>query len=169
MKTLDLLKPIIYIITGLLIIIFFKDIVDILPYVVGSIMIIVNLEAIIVDILEKDYGHIGYKIGILILGILLMTILAHDFEAICVVWATISIVNGGRSLVKSGIEIKESWLNIVGLLLAITSIVLSIFLFMNPLEHVSSHIILLGIEIILDGLRIIIRKYKLKYKNSVNE
>ena len=29
-------------------------------------------------------------------------------------------------------------------------------------EHIQSHIILLGIEIILDGVRIILRKYKLK-------
>lgn len=162
-KTLDLLKPIIYIITGLLIIIFSKQIVDYLPYVVGSIMIFVNIEAILVDILEKDYEHIGYKIGIIILGIIIMTASLHDFEAICIIWATISIINGGRSLIKSAVNIKKSKLNIINLFLAILSIVLSIFLIIDPLEHVTTHIILLGIEILLDGLRVILRKQKEKY------
>lgn len=165
-KTLDLLKPIIYIITGLLIIIFFQQILEILPYVVGTIMILVNIEAIIVDILEKDYSHIGYKFGIIILGILILTAVNDDFEAICIIWATISIINGGKSLIKSILEVKESKIVIVDLILAITSIVLSIFLIIDPLEHVSIHILLLGVEIILDGLRVILRKYELKYKEN---
>lgn len=163
MKLLDSIKPIIYIITGILIIIFFQQVVDVLPYVVGTIMILVNLEAAIVDIIEHDYTHIGYKIGIIILGILIITVVPHDFEAICIIWATISIVNGGKSLVNSSLEIKRSWLNIIGLLLAILSITLSIFLIIDPLGHVSTHIILLGIEILLDGIRILLRKDK-KYK-----
>ncbi len=167
-KTLDLIKPIVYIITGILIIIFSKQIVEYLPYVVGSIMILVNIEAIVVDSIEKDYEHFGYKLGIITLGILIMTACAHDFEAICIIWATISIVNGGRSLVKSLFDIKKSKIiNIIGFLLAILSIVLSIFLIINPLEHVTTHIILLGLEIILDGVRIILRKYKNKYQ--INE
>ena len=164
-KTLDLIKPIVYIITGILIIIFSKQIVNYLPYVVGSIMILVNVEAIIVDAIEKDYEHFGYKLGIIVLGIVIMSAAFDDFEAICIIWATISIINGGRSLIKSIIDIKKSKvINIIGLLLSLLSIVLSIFLIIDPLEHVGSHIILLGLEIILDGSRILLRKYKNKYQ-----
>lgn len=168
-KTLVLIKPIIYIITGLLIIILSKKIVDYLPYVVGSIMILVNVEAIIVNIIEHDHENIGYKLGIIVLGILIITAASHDFEAICVIWATISIINGGRSLMRSIFNIKKSWINILGLALAILSIVLSIFLILDPLEHVTTHIGLLGIEIILDGIRIILVKYKEKNQNSIVE
>lgn len=168
-KTLVLIKPIIYIITGLLIIILSEKIVDYLPYVVGSIMILVNVEAIIVNIIEHDHENIGYKLGIIILGILIITAVSHDFEAICVIWATISIINGGRSLMRSVFNIKKSWINILGLALAILSIVLSIFLILDPLEHVTTHIVLLGIEIILDGIRIILVKYKEKNQNSIVE
>ncbi len=167
-KTLDLIKPIVYIITGILIIIFSKQIVEYLPYVVGSIMILVNIEAIVVDSIEKDYEHFGDKLGIITLGILIMTACAHDFEAICIIWATISIINGGRSLIKSIIDIKKATvINIIGVLLALLSIVLSIFLIVDPLEHVTSHIVLLGLEIILDGSRIILRKYKNKYQLKI--
>ncbi len=168
-KTLVLIKPIIYIITGLLIIILSEKIVDYLPYVVGSIMILVNVEAIIVNIIEHDHESIGYKLGIIVLGILIITAASHDFEAICVIWATISIINGGRSLMRSVFNIKKSWINILGLALAILSIVLSIFLILDPLEHVTTHIVLLGIEIILDGIRIILVKYKEKNQNSIVE
>lgn len=168
-KTLVLIKPIIYIITGLLIIILSKKIVDYLPYVVGSIMILVNVEAIIVNIIEHDHENIGYKLGIIVLGILIITAASHDFEAICVIWATISIINGGRSLMRLIFNIKKSWINILGLALAILSIVLSIFLILDPLEHVTTHIVLLGIEIILDGIRIILVKYKEKNQNSIVE
>lgn len=168
-KTLVLIKPIIYIITGLLIIILSEKIVDYLPYVVGSIMILVNVEAIIVNIIEHDHENIGYKLGIIVLGILIITAASHDFEAICVIWATISIINGGRSLMRSIFNIKKSWINILGLALAILSIVLSIFLILDPLEHVTTHIVLLGIEIILDGIRIILVKYKEKNQNSIVE
>jgi len=169
MKTLDLIKPIIYIITGCLIIIFFQKILNILPYVIGTIMILVNVEAIVVDILEHDFSHTGYKIGIITLGILIMTAVRNDFEAICIIWATISIINGGRSLMKSFVDIKESKLSIVAFLIAVLSIVLSIFLILHQTEdHVQTHIILLGCEIILDGVRILIRKYKLKYKSKLD-
>jgi len=168
-KTLVLIKPIIYIITGLLIIILSEKIVNYLPYVVGSIMILVNVEAIIVNIIEHDHENIGYKLGIIVLGILIITAASHDFEAICVIWATISIINGGRSLMRSIFNIKKSWINILGLALAILSIVLSIFLILDPLEHVTTHIVLLGIEIILDGIRIILVKYKEKNQNSIVE
>lgn len=164
-KTLDLIKPLVYIITGIAIIIFSKQIVNYLPYVVGLIMILVNIEAIIVDAIEKDYEHFGYKLGIIVLGIVIMTAAFDDFEAICIIWATISIINGGRSLIKSIIDIKKAKvINIIGVLLALLSIVLSIFLIIDPLEHVTSHIVLLGLEIILDGARIILRKYKNKYQ-----
>jgi uncharacterized membrane protein HdeD (DUF308 family) len=167
-KTLDLIKPIVYIITGILIIIFSKQIVEYLPYVVGSIMILVNIEAIVVDSIEKDYEHFGYKLGIIVLGIVIMTAAFDDFEAICIIWATISIINGGRSLIKSIIDIKKATvINIIGVLLALLSIVLSIFLIVDPLEHVTSHIVLLGLEIILDGSRIILRKYKNKYQLKI--
>jgi len=168
-KTLVLIKPIIYIITGLLIIILSEKIVNYLPYVVGSIMILVNVEAIIVNIIEHDHENIGYKLGIIVLGILIITAASRDFEAICVIWATISIINGGRSLMRSIFNIKKSWINILGLALAILSIVLSIFLILDPLEHVTTHIVLLGIEIILDGIRIILVKYKEKNQNSIVE
>ncbi len=158
MKTLSLLKPIIYILTGLLIIIFYEQILSILPYVVGSIMILVNISSIITDIFLKEYNHIGYKIGIIMLGIIIITIVSEDFNAICIIWATISIINGGRSLIKSMLGINESILNIFSLFLAIVAIVLSIFLILNPENHVATHIILLGIEIILDGIRLILRK-----------
>ncbi len=169
MKTLDLIKPIIYIITGCLIIIFFQKILNILPYVIGTIMILVNVEAIVVDILEHDYSHTGYKLGIITLGIIIMTAARNDFEAICIIWATISIINGGRSLMKSFADIKESKLSIVAFLIALLSIVLSIFLILHQTEdHVQTHIVLLGAEIILDGVRILIRKYKLKYKSKLD-
>ncbi len=167
-KTLDLIKPLVYIITGIAIIIFSKQIVNYLPYVVGLIMILVNIEAIIVDAIEKDYEHFGYKLGIIVLGIVIMTAAFDDFEAICIIWATISIINGGRSLIKSIIDIKKATvINIIGVLLALLSIVLSIFLIVDPLEHVTSHIVLLGLEIILDGSRIILRKYKNKYQLKI--
>ena len=167
-KTLDLIKPLVYIITGIAIIIFSKQIINYLPYVVGLIMILVNIEAIIVDAIEKDYEHFGYKLGIIVLGIVIMTAAFDDFEAICIIWATISIINGGRSLIKSIIDIKKAKvINIIGVLLALLSIVLSIFLIVDPLEHVTSHIVLLGLEIILDGSRIILRKYKNKYQLKI--
>ena len=170
MKTLDLIKPIIYIITGTLIIIFFHKILSILPYVVGSIMVLVNVEAIVVDTLEHDYSHTGYKLGIITLGIIIMTAVRNDFEAICIIWATISIINGGRGLIKSATEITKSKISILGLLIALISIILSIFLILHQNEeHIQSHIILLGIEIILDGVRILIRKYKLKYQPKIEK
>ncbi len=168
-KTLDFIKPILYILTGIVIILFSNHITDYLPYVVGTIMILVNIEAIIVDILEHDYGHTGYKAGIIVLGILIMTASSHDFEAICIIWATISIINGGRSLMKSALEIKKSWIYAVDFVVAILSIVLSIFLIIDPLEHVTTHIILLGIEIMLDGIRGTIRKHKNKYLKTITE
>ena len=131
-------------------------------------MIAVNVEAIVVDTLEHDYSHTGYKLGIITLGILIMTAVRNNFEAICIIWATISIINGGRSLMKSVTEITKSKISIFGFLIAILSIVLSIFLILHQTEdHVQTHIILLGAEIILDGLRILIRKYKIKYQSKI--
>ena len=48
-------------------------------------------------------------------------------------------------------------------------IFLSIFLIIDPLEHVTTHIILLGIEIMLDGIRGTIRKHKNKYLKTITE
>ena len=163
MKFLDIIKPIIYIITGLVIIIFHEFMLDYLAYVVGTVMIITNIEAIIVDLIEKDREHFGYKIGIVILGILMVSGATSDFTSICVIWATISVINGGRNFSKSLSEIKKDKFEIVILILSLITVVLSIFLIINPLEHVTTHLILLGVEIILDSVRLLIKKHK-KYK-----
>lgn len=163
MKFLDIIKPIIYIITGLVIIIFHDFMLDYLAYVVGAVMILTNVEAIIVDLIEKDREHFGYKIGIVILGVLMVSGATSDFTSICVIWATISIINGGRNFSKSLSEIKKDKFEILILIVSFITIVLSIFLIINPTHHVTTHLILLGVEIILDAVRLLIKKHK-KYK-----
>lgn len=168
MKVITLSKSIVYIIVGILVLIFNTRIYDYLHYVIGGIYLALSFEGLLYDIFTKKYRVEHNHIGNSLIGIALsLLIIIHpDFYLVCIVWATISLLKGGKEISEAIYHIvnsKAKKYSIISLLEALAMVALAILLMENPHHHVKMHIIILGIEFILEGIRRILHVLETKY------
>ncbi len=163
MKTYKIIRTIIYIALGVLTFIFNEQLVQeeqyVLNYLVGGAMLLFSFETVIILLVSKEFKHQTLKfvtqLLTLILGIILLTAINGNPEQVtitCVVWAVWGILREAEEICDNVIEnFKTS--KIVSILNLIESLILigfSIALLIEPgAHHARTHVILLGIELIL--------------------
>ena len=157
MKTYKIIKFVFYILLGTLILIFNNPLLEYVPFLVGSIMILYGLEDTIVKIFLKEFKEDITKsvdnLLIIMLGIILFFLNKPEhFVSACIIWATWSILREEWEIKEKAIEESNSLIiAIVNVIESIVLIVFSILLIFSPTEHHAHvHIILLGIELMLE-------------------
>ena len=98
---------------------------------------------------------------VFILGLVLLIFINDEtqFESVAVIWGTWVILRESKELFEATETIFKKGYGLFNISESIIVIVYSILLIINPVEHhVHAHIILLGIELILDVLFPIINK-----------
>ena len=154
-----LFKLVACVIISVLIFVFREQLVhlDVLKYFIGGLMVAYGLDEIAFEIYLHKLGFIHENktyLGLieLVLGVTLL-ILKLDYEAVCVIWATWSIVRESYEIKELVTEIKSVILTIVSGVESIAVIVLSIMLIAEPGEHHALiHLYLLIFELILTPL-----------------
>lgn len=156
MKTYRLVKSIIYVIGGILIFVFHNKILNGANFLIGSVMIVFCLNNLIVLSKEKKISkympRIVYDILIFILGIVLMFLVdIKQFTTVCVIWAVWSIIREEWEVSDAIFEYKNDVIKIINIIESIFLIVISVFFIYGPtVDHLHLHIILLGIELMLE-------------------
>lgn len=149
-----LFKLIVCVILAILIFIFREQLVNYLKYFIGGLMVAYGLDEIAFEIFchkSKFFYKSKTYLGLieLVLGTALL-VLNLDLEAVCVIWATWSIVRESYEIKELVTEIKSVTLTIISGIESIAVIVLSIMLIAEPGEHHALiHIYLLLVELIL--------------------
>ena len=156
-----LVKLIIYVALAVCVFIFREKLVEHLKYFIGGLMLLYGLEEILFEIVFRD-KHFWHKdkiyLGIIEItfGITLLVInlpYEADYEAVCVVWATWSIVRESFEIKELVTEIKSWTLTIISGIESIAVIVLSVMLILNPGEEDAMiHMYLLLLELLLTPL-----------------
>lgn len=186
-KFLRLTRIIVYFIVGSYIILgsyFFKDTIkNNLNLLVGISLFYDSTAAEIASIKRRAYNqeenHIGTHFISMIFSfiIILSKYIFNDesFYIICSLWGVSAIINGSVRLNISVHQIaqkKFKGIEIIETFEAIVEIALSVFLILDPIEHLHSHLLLLGLSSLL--VAIILSVHEMKnyylYKNvSKNE
>lgn len=175
-----LVKLIVCVILSILVLVFREQLVHLnnLKYFIGALMVAYGLDEIAFEVychkLHFIHEHKTY-LGLveLVLGAT-MLILALDYEAVCVIWATWSIIRESYEIKELVTEIKSITLTVISGVESVAVIVLSIMLIAEPGEHHAMiHLYLLLFEFILTPLvpllDEIIEQKKLKNKEKIEE
>lgn len=155
------IKLIVYVALAICVFIFREKLVEPLKYFIGGLMLLYGLEEILFEIVFRD-KHFWHKdkiyLGIIEItfGITLLVInlpYEADYEAVCVVWATWSIVRESFEIKELVTEIKSWTLTFLSGAESIAVIVFSVMLILEPGEHHAMiHIYLLLLELLLTPL-----------------
>ncbi len=170
MKTYQYIKFFIFLTLGTLILIFNETLIGYIPHLVGSIMLLYGIEDSIVKLclkeINEDIGKAIDNLLIIMLGIILFFLTdPSKFTIVCIIWSTWSILREGWEIKEKAIEKSNSLvLSIVNIIESIVVIVFAVMLIFSPTEHHAHfHIILLGIELILEVVFPAIDKYASKH------
>lgn len=167
-------KLIVSTILATLVFIFREPLVENLKYFIGSLMLVYGVEEIAFEI----YGHHlkFYQKGKTYLGLvevilgLTTLIMPLEYSAVCIIWATWSIIRESHEIKELVTEIVSVPLTIISGLESIAVIVLSIMLIAEPTHHHAMiHIYLLLVELVLTPLVPMLDEYFELKKHKANE
>ena len=157
-----IIKSIVYILAGCLIMTFSEKMMEYAVILVGTTMTVYAVETIVVSIIKKTVLHEDNELFegliLILLAIVLLFTDKNNLEKVCVIWAIWSILRETE-------EIKEclhenfhkelhnfsQTLNIIHCVDSGVIIVMSLLMLLSPSEKtVHAHVILLGLELILE-------------------
>ena len=169
-------KLIVCIVLSVLVLVFREQLVhlDHLKFFIGALMVAYGLDEIAFEAychkLHFIHEHKTY-LGIIELVLGASTLfLKLDYEAVCIIWATWSIVRESYEIKELVTEIRSITLTIVSGFESVAVIVLSIMLIAEPGEHHALiHIYLLLAEFILNPLIPLLDELIEKKKQQIKE
>ena len=150
-KYLKWTKTALYILAGILIFIFYKSVMSSgLAFLVGGVILVYALEEMAFRIVRRQYAELAESVIQFVLAVL-MFLSYNDLTKICLIWGVWAIIREGREMIEALVSIRERRLALVDIVESIVVIVLSAMMILEPGEHHATvHLILLGIELILE-------------------
>lgn len=154
-KILDKIKAAIYLAAGLAILIWNVALLDSIALLVGGAMLLYAAEGIAVRLATgRAQRHpIGFVDEIVLLLLAVLTLLVRDdLNKVCVIWAIWAILRERGEIAVVLFRYRRRSVGVISLVESVVVIALSFLLVLTPEEHVHSHVIILGIEMILEVL-----------------
>ncbi len=162
-KIYRIVKTVLFFIGGVLLLVFSHVFLEngfaFLPLLVGTVMVYYGIENILFVTLKKEIkkeqikflnGFITLLIGIIVLCQIGKA--EDNIVIICVMWAVWAIVRESEEIYERTIltwDVKS--VSILNAIESVIVIIFSVMLIVNPVKHhVYSHVILLGVELILE-------------------
>ena len=152
-----IIKLVIYVSGAVVVGVFHHDMVPILKHFIGGLMFLYGVEDILFLVLlhgkrfyRQDKTYFGLIEIVLGFGVLFANL---NFEAVCAIWATWSIIRESIEIKELILELKKWVPRIISLVESIAVIIFSMFLIFTPDgEHAIVHLRILTIELILAPL-----------------
>lgn len=186
-KFYKLSKLILFVVMGVLVLIFNKAIMHeegaLINGIVGVVIAIYGLEGVVLPIATKKWreekldilnGAINLLIAITM--IFLLEGHPHELRVVCVIWSIWSIMREGEEIVEKGFEeIKEHPItSAVNFAESVVVIVFSVMLIcardFHELEHhAHTHVILLGIELIIEVIWVYVGDFEAGCLRKIKE
>ena len=158
MSKYKIIKTIVFIILGTLVLIFNNHLVDDANFLVGGLMLLYGIEDIAVKVVKKEIKEELPKffndILIIILGVILFFLGKEEhFVTLCVIWATWAILREEWEVSEVIHNYKVKFMSVINILESIGVVIISVFFIFSPtLHHLHLHVVILGIELILEVL-----------------
>ena len=167
MRNYYIFRLIVFTAISVLIGVFAHDIIAYLHYLVGGVMLIYGFEGILFTVARVKRGfYKDYQFFLgcmeLLLGTVMMALI-RDFNIICVMWGTWTIVRESFELYETSHKFLHKFPAILSLALSIIEIVFSILLILHASHHHAlTHIYLLIPELIINALSPLLFEIHLK-------
>ena len=145
---------------GVLCIILREQILSVLPYCFGSVVLLAGIAGFsfaIINIIKTHHRQyvMAYSTLMLIFGIIFLTLSgeAVDLFYIGSCWGIVGAIKGGAQLAVAIEEAYNKNLNcIYSFIISVFTIAISVLLLLNPAKEVGRHVLLLGIELVVVSL-----------------
>ena len=167
MRIYYIIRFVIFTILAVLIGVFSHQLLEYLDYLVGGVMLIYGFEGILFTVARVKRGfYKDYQFFLgcmeLLLGTVMMALI-RDFNIICVMWGTWTIVRESFELYETSHKFLHKFPAILSLALSIIEIVFSILLILHASHHHAlTHIYLLIPELIINALSPLLFEIHLK-------
>ena len=167
-------KFIIYLVLGIIILVLRDDTYNYLYLLIAIPSLVLNIEQLSYEIYERAYYKKANLIGACLLKIalaLIILIMNADMLVVCVLWGISIIISSTITLDESTYLVtnRKIFAFLIEVAESIVQIVFAVLLIIDPVEHISFHIILLGVEMLLIAARVAIEfiyKSITYYKNQ---
>lgn len=141
---------------GVCCIIFQEQIIPVLPYVFGAIMILIGVSGIVLGLLrllvnDKKSQVFSYSFLVLILGVIFISKHANEESVayIGISWGIMGLFRAGSNIIIGITEARErKFTSIITLNEAAFTLIVSIMILLEPIHSIPEHVLLLGIELI---------------------
>lgn len=163
------IKTIIFTILAILVLVFREKFVEHLPVFIGVLMVLYGIEGVLLELVfhrhhffNEGKTYLGFIE--LLFGIVLLCA-NFQFEYVCIIWATWTIVRESYEIREVIVEIRSIVPKLISGIESAVVIVLSVMLLLEPGEHHAMiHTYLLVAELILSPLCVLIDYLILNYK-----
>ena len=155
MKPLQLIKTVSYILLGVAVLVFNKELLNYVGILVGVYVIIYACDKIVFSAIKKDLlGKDGLITALAHLLVAAALIMLHgDLEKICVIWAVWAILREGRELSECAHRIANKKPALIQAAVCVVVIALFFTMMLKPsLYYAHVHVVLMGAELILEVL-----------------
>lgn len=158
---------VVYLAVGVLCIAITDEITEVLPYIVGGMMIIIGVTRFIVGLIKREYRHTKTNVTAmsLVIAALGVMIIIQQLDPenqaaiafISIVWGILGLMEGAQALNHAFKRISNSERCIYFLLRGIVELVVAFMLLYDPSNKAAHHfhIIVFGFNLILDGITMI--------------
>lgn len=156
-----------YLIVGVLCVSITDKITEILPYIVGGMMVLIGFSRFLIALATHEYRHTKTNItamSLIVLALGIMIIIQHlqpgnesAITFISIVWGILGLMEGAHALNHAFERISNSERCIYFLIRGIVELVVAFMLLYDPGNHETHHfhIIVFGLNLIMDSITMI--------------
>lgn len=146
---------------GLFCIFYSSKIESILPFLIGIMLILIGLLRSVRGLRNRNHPYFDYSIFskaiiLVILGIFVILNKNNSISFIAVIWGIIGLNNASESLEIFFLKKKQKKTTLLRLFFGFFELFLSITLIFHPFEKIEFHIVLLGMQLIIDAIKQIV-------------
>ncbi|MCD8371971.1 MAG: DUF308 domain-containing protein [Clostridia bacterium] len=147
----------IYLAAGVSCVVLTDTVQYVLPYIVGAAMCILGLGRFIIALANKEYRTVKTNqtaMSLIIVALGVMIIIENDWalEFISIIWGVLGLFETAHALNHAFSKIAASESCITHIIKALLEGVLAFMLLYEPSHHISLHIMVFGINLIIDAI-----------------
>lgn len=151
-KQSRIVKAVLYICAAIAIFILHARVMPYVGYVVGGVILIWSLDEIVERWHEKRFAMLSIPLVQIVIAVLLC-LASKDIVKVCVIWGVWSVIRESREMTHALDRLAYKKSGLINTIESVVVIVMSALMILEPGEHHAHvHIVLLGIELILEIL-----------------
>ena len=151
---------VLYFVVGIFCVVTTNGVQHVLPYIVGGAMCVIGLIQFVTSVINKEYRTVKTNktaTSLIIAALGIMILIENDWalEFISIIWGVLGLFEAAHALNHAFSKLADSQRCINYVIKALVEGVLAFLLLYEPTHHISLHIMVFGINLIIDAVTMI--------------